>query len=331
MEALLDRSEQAKVSAVILDEGVSFDTEIMSKARELYEQGRQAETLGRIKDALKLYKSSAREDPSFRPAFNNLGALYARAKRPDLAISFFKRTLELGEDAIVCFNLASEFYQLDQPAESIQYLKRALRHDRRMLKAHILLAYIYEGRKQREKAEVYFNNALKIAPANRPATLGLAVNLSERGLHELALRHVDRYLASRPKDGALLNLRAGLLLQLNRYDESIRELDTLTETAQGYVSFTDHLQKARQETETEYGHFFEDIHDKIGEKTRRLKKNIEKRRELLEKEAPSKDDLKDMVDLSLLHLFNGNAKKAMRFLLQARKMGTKDGNGEQSN
>ncbi|MEQ9362617.1 MAG: hypothetical protein RIF32_00155, partial [Leptospirales bacterium] len=33
-----------------------------------------------------------------------------------------------------------------------------------------------------------------------------------------------------------------------------------------------------------------------------------------------KADLKDMVDLSFLHLFNGDTDKALRFLMQARKM-----------
>ena len=303
----------------------------MSEAKKLYEQGLWAEQQGRFQEALKYYKAAARQDAAFRPAFNNLGALYARAGRPDLAIGFFKRALELGADDIVNFNLGSEHFRLEQLNESESFLKTALRLNPRFLKAHILLAYLYEKQDRHDKADIYFKNALKLDPRNRMAALGLTVSLAERGLHEDALAAADKFLAFFPHDEALRNLRAGLLLKMNRYQESLGEFSELTKTSKKFTSFTDHIKAARAEQNDEYDRVFEGVDDKIKERTRRLRAKIEKRKELMnlrkgqasppvESAEELKENLKDMVDLSFLHLFNGDTEKALQYLLQARKM-----------
>ncbi len=304
----------------------------MTEAKKFYEQGLRAEQIGRFQDALKYYRAAARQDPTFRAAFNNLGALYARARRPDLAIGFFKRALQLGEDDVVLFNLGSESYRLEEFTESEAYLKKALKHNPRLLKAHLLLAYLNEKFNRPEKAEIYFQNALKIEPANRVAALGLAVSLASREEFEASLEIVNRFLERVPADAGLKNLRAGLLLKLNRFQDSLNDLTEVTKTSARFTSFTDHLQEARRETGAEYDRVFEGLGEKISDRTRRLKARLEKRKELLAKKKQAgaqaqgatdpelEKDLQEMVDLSFLHLFNGDPEKAMRYLVQARKI-----------
>ena len=76
---------------------------------------------------------------------------------------------------------------------------------------------------------------------------------------------------------------------------------------------------------------------RISDKTKELKKRMAARKKHLESaknlsanqngiegamdlQVELKEDLRDMVDLSLMHLFNGDSKKAMQFLFQAKKM-----------
>ncbi len=304
--------------------------QMAGKAKEYYTAALRAEQAGKIPEALRLYKAAAREDMNFRQAFVNLGAIYSRARRPDLALGFFRRALELGEDAAVYFNLGSECYKLGRLPECEQYLKSALRTDKRLLKAHILLAYVYDKQKRYDKAAIYFTNALKIDAGSRPAALGLAVSLSDQERFEEALKVIESYQARAQKggDAFLENLRAGLLLKLDRYEDSLNEYRKLTQSSEKYVSFTQHLEAARAERESEYAEMFEGIDNKIRERTTRLRKKIEQRKARLAqgKAAAGEDagdlqnDLKDMVDLSFLHLFNGDTDKALRFLMQARKM-----------
>ncbi len=301
----------------------------MSQAKELYEKGLEAQRRGKLQEALKLYRASVKSDPGFRPAYNNLGALYSRSGRPDLALGFFKLALELGEDAAVYFNLGSESYRLEKWKESRQYLVRALKLDPRLTRAHILLAYLYEKEGEHRRAWIYFQNALKVEPANRMALLGYAVSLSENEEHERALAAIDSFRGNISGDETLKNLRAGLLLRLNRIQDSFQEYKTLTEESPRYLSFTDHLKKARTEKSESYDRIFSGVDDKIRERTARLKERMARRKALLEKArksgassppAAGNDELKEMVDLSLLHLFNGDPDKALRFLLQAKKM-----------
>lgn len=310
----------------------------MSAAKEKYNQGLQAEKEGRFQDALRNYRAAARADASFRPAFLNLGALYSRAKRPDLALGFFRRALELGSDDAIYFNLGSECYKLQNFDESEKFLKQALKLNVRLLKAHILLAYLYKNQNRLDKAEIYFKNALKIEPANRMAALGYSVTLSEAHRYAEALKIVEAFLRQQRSDEFMNNLRAGLLLKLNRTEESYNVYRKLAGESKEFVSFTDHLKAARTEADAEYERMFSGIDDRIQERTARLREKIARRKQLMKNgvmdssarkngiegamdlEEDLREDLKDMVDLSFLHLFNGDTEKALKFLFQARKM-----------
>lgn len=301
----------------------------MSEAAKLYEQGRRAEQGGRFQEALRFYKASARQDPNFREAYNNLGVLYARARRPDLAIGFFQRAFEIKEDAKVCFNLGSELFRLERFSESEFYLVRTLQHDRRMVRAHVLLAYLYSKQKRWDRAVNYFSNALKLEPANRPAALGFTVLLSDQNRFAEALEVSRAYLAHVPSDQTFQRLQAGFLLKAEDHKASLQAYSTLAKTDTKFSAFTDHLAAARKESQAEYSQVFDGIDDKIRERADRLRERIRRRKEWLQsKQGQSmptepgqlKTDLKDMVDLSFLHLFNGDPDKALAFLLQARKM-----------
>lgn len=317
---------------------IVFEKEMSKEAREFYMKALAAQQAGRYNAALKLYKAAAREDSNFREAFVNLGALYSRAKRPDLALGFFRRALDLRSDAAVNFNLGSECYKLERYAESERHLKAALKLELRLIKAHILLAYLYDKQQRHDKAAIYFQNALRIDPGSRPAALGLAVSYSDREQYEQALAVLEKYRAQAPGDQFVNSLRAGLLLKLNRYSESLEEYRELTKSDAKFTDFSEHLKAARSENESEYQAMFDGIDDKIRARTERLREKIVARKARLAKAKadsasqgtakaaapePADDlqaDLKDMVDLSFLHLFNGDTDRALQFLMQARKM-----------
>lgn len=295
--------------------------EIMSEAKKLYDLALQAEREGNFPKALKLYRASAKTDPLFRASFNNLGALYSRAGRPDLALGFFKRALELGEDDMVCFNLGSESYKLKKYDESKAYLIRALKQNTGLFKAHVLLAYIYGKLKLFDRALIYFKNALKLEPKNRMAVLGYVVTLSELEKYEEALKFIESS-PERKQDPTLKSLRAGMLLKLNRLQESLKDFEELTRSSKKFTSFTDHLTAVRKETDDHYEKVFVGIDNKIKERTARVRERLAQKKVSANRIAqPEKQDLKDLVDLSLLHLFNGDPDKALKFLFQAKKMG----------
>ncbi len=308
----------------------------MREAAKLFDHGLRAEKEGRFEDALKYYRAAAKLEPTMRAAFNNIGVLYAKHKRPDLAIKFFTRALELGEDAAVYFNLGSEAFRLGNSEMCEKYLKRALHFEKRLFRAHLLLAYLYGKEKKLEKADIYFANALKIDPSSRPAALGFGVSLSERGKFAEALQVLDRYLTHARNDPGIQNLRAGLLLKTGKSEESLAAYQQLASTPR-YASFTEHIEAARTESDTQYKEMFEEMDESIRARTKKIRDRIERRKGRLAKLAEKKaagepvpdtvvtageirDEAKDMLDLSFMHLFSGDADRALKLLMKAKDL-----------
>jgi len=273
-------------------------------------------------EAVKYYQETVKEDPSYRPAFQNLGALYSEMGQPDLALGFYKQALDLGQDAAIYFNMAGEFFRLEKFKEAESYLIKALKLERKMVRAHLLLAYLYGKTDRQSKAEIYFKNVLTLDKNNRMAHLGMCILKSETEKYEEALGIADRYLSLSPEDISFRDLKAGLLLKLNRIDDSLDLYTDLSKKSEKFTSFTSHLKQAKQEAGREYEKFFAQTKDKIQEKNTQLKQKIEMRKKESRKadESEHKEDMKDLVDLSLLHLFNGDSEKALKYLFHAKKV-----------
>ncbi len=293
--------------------------------RRLYELALESEKKGELQNALRYYRAAIKSDSNFRPALVNLGALYSRSGRADLALGFFQHALSISADDSIYFNLGSESYKLGRLDDARRYLIQSLKISPRMIRAHILLAYIYSTEKQIDKAQNYFQNALKIEPGNRMAILGLAVLLSESERFEEALKVVESS-PGHQSDATLRNLRAGLLLKLGKLNESLQDYLELSQHSSRFTSFTDHLKSVREASDREYAKAFVGLDEKIRDRTSRVKARLEARKnrsDVAHTATGEKEELKDLVDLSLMHLFHGDSQKALKFLFQAKKLSSK--------
>lgn len=289
----------------------------MSDSKVLYNGALVLEKQGKPEDAAKYYREAIKLDPGFRPAYLNLGALYARTGRQDLSIPVFERALSLGEDEAVHFNLGTEYYRKEDLEKARHHLKKALHIFPRMIRAHIVLAYVYEKAHKPEKAEIYFKNALVIEPANRMAALGLAVSLTARGQEADALAVVQAYLAHKPEDKSFRSLQASLLLAAGNLQESRAEFLDLAKTSEEFASFTDHIKKAREEKDSEFARMFDGMQDKIQERTQRV---LASRKSAAVDSESKEQETRDLLDLSFLYLFQGDSDRALKLLFEAKKI-----------
>lgn len=295
--------------------------------KKVFNAGVVLQKQGKLQEAMQHYRSCIKADIQFRPAYVNLGALYSKVGKGDQAIQFFEKALKLAPDTAILFNLGSELYRKGDYQKSRDYLIQSLKLDARLLRSHLLLAYIYGKEKKLDKAEIYFKNALKIESNNKIALLGLSTTLAESKKLDEALQFIEGYLRLFPNDQTMRNLRAGIWIEQGKVEESMKELQTLTKTQSGYTSFTDHLQKAKQSADDENKVLFEEVQTKIGDRTEKLRRKIAERKAKRAQGQPAqidkKDDMKDLLDLSFLHLFEGDSQKALQYLQQAAKMGKK--------
>ncbi|MBW7856835.1 MAG: tetratricopeptide repeat protein [Leptonema sp. (in: Bacteria)] len=293
---------------------------------ELLKKAKAAEKTGNTKVAISLYKKVLREDKSNRAAWVRLASLFSIQKETESAIICYRRALSLQEDAIILFNLAGELYKNKDNDNAIVNLKRALELQNDFFRAALLLGYIYESQESFDDAVVAFRRALSLNRSSRLAALGLIVSLTETDQNQEAYTIAQHYLKAQPNDEALLNLNAALLMKLGRYRESFDQLKQVTSTNQKYTSFDDHLKKAKQERDQETIEFFETANQRRKERTERLKQKIEERKQKQQKTLTKEDiteDTKDLLDLSLLHLFSGEKDKALAFLVEAKKFADK--------
>ena len=304
------------------------------KALQLYQRGQNAQEKQQFAQALRFYKAALEIDTKFRPALVSLGFIYSQLGQSSLAMGFFHQAYALTVDAPICFNLGSECFKQKDLEKARSYLKECLGQDKRMLKAHLLLAYLYQKTKKHDKAAIYFQNALKLSPMNRMAILGYAAALSEQGHYETALYAVQRYLNKVKSDLFAQELRAHLLLELGRSEEAYSDYVKLVKSSPKFTKFSEHLKKIHQEAGEEYKQTFINIDAKINKRLERIRKRLEGHKAIqgrdlsaqrngiegsqdLEEEL--KENSRDMLDLSLLHLFKGNSAKAMKYLFQAHK------------
>ncbi len=309
----------------------------MNQAKEYYEKALISQKNQKLAEALRFLKKALSEDAFFKPALFLLGVIYSNLKEPKKAMEFFLRAYKIEKTAITCFNLGSESFKLGNFEESRHYLKECLHMDKNLVKGHLLLGYVYQKNRKYDKAAIYYQNALKLSPGNRMAMLGFSVSLSEQGHLEGALFAIEKYLSQTPDDLFAKQLRASLFLQLNHAEEAYHEYSNLIHTAPKFKKFNEYISELKNEADIEYKQSFDNIDDKINARVWRLKKRLAQGKighdlsaekngieGSMDLSEDLRSNLKDMVDLSLLHLFKGDTDKALKYLFQARKWKVQD-------
>ncbi len=108
----------------------------LAQATALAAQAQQAQRDGEPLRAISLYEDSIRTYPEFHPAWNNLGVLYAAAKRDMDAVEAFKRAADLTPtDPRPLANIGLIYKSRGFEREAQEYLEQAIQRDEAYLPA----------------------------------------------------------------------------------------------------------------------------------------------------------------------------------------------------
>jgi len=302
-----------------MESSISINTTLkdysMPNAKKLYNQALACEESGDIEDAIKFYNSSIEVEPSFVKSYQNLGSIYSKLGNRKQAHELFQKAAQISPSSETFFNLAVEEYKTDNIENAIHHLRQSLEFDKRYLNAHLLLANAYEKSGKEEKTEIYLNNAYKIDPKNKMVLSALVFFHYERDHFGESLKLIDEYCALFPDDTRFIILKSDILSKEGSYAKSIQALENLTKNNS---DFTSHIQDAKKNLDAETKKHFANIEKKAKAKLSEFKAKIE-----LSKENPedfSGPNSQDAFDLSILHLFNGEPEKAMKYLVYAQKV-----------
>jgi Flp pilus assembly protein TadD len=180
--------------------------------------------LDRAGEARAEYERTIALDPKMPQAHLNLGILLAE-REPAAAIAPLRKAVELlpaESRPRILLGVAQERAG-DLPAAADSF-EGAVRLDPRDADALLHLANMYLNLKRPAAAEPKFRNVLSIQPNSAPALLGLAQSLDAQSNAEAADAY-QRYLALEPSDAAARARFVHLLVDQQKYDDALAELD----------------------------------------------------------------------------------------------------------
>ncbi|MGA2674158.1 MAG: tetratricopeptide repeat protein [Terracidiphilus sp.] len=113
----------------------------------------QAEEAGEKQRAIALYEEMMEADPSFAPAYINLGTIHFHLRQFDRAEELYRRATEADPDYVLAFfDLGNVLDELERPDESIAAYRQAVKLAPRYADAHYNLALAHERRGERRPA-----------------------------------------------------------------------------------------------------------------------------------------------------------------------------------
>lgn len=264
-------------------------------ARNLsYEKALAFEHAKNFSKALEFYRMSLKIDNQFFDSWLNAGAIYSKIGKAKKAIICFQRAIVSNPDKRAYYNLGSEYFKAERFDEAKKMFFKAIKLDHHFLQAHLLLGYTFGKLGSDEKAKVSIKNALKIDPENQPAMTALALLYFHMKKFKQSAYYVGKLLKSNPENLTAQRLKANIMLESGNIKGSIETFKDLADEDPKLKAFHYSL----SENQTKEGRA------KISEK----KKHIVKK---------SHKNANDWLDLSLLTLFEGDAKTALDYLQEA--------------
>jgi tetratricopeptide (TPR) repeat protein len=130
--------------------------------QELFLEAVQAEEAGEKAAAIRLYQQIMERDPSFAPAWINLGTIHFHMREFDWAEQLYRKATEIDPSYVLAFfDLGNVLDELQRPNESIEAYLRAVKLAPGYADAHYNLALAYERRDQGRAALRHWQTYLR--------------------------------------------------------------------------------------------------------------------------------------------------------------------------
>jgi tetratricopeptide (TPR) repeat protein len=110
---------------------VSYKAEASANGADFYERARYFQTIGRLKEAQKLYKQTLILEPDNVYALNNLGVIYIQQRNYSKAQNSFESAIRLKSEYVdPYYNLACLYSFKGKTVKSLENLKKAISLDK---------------------------------------------------------------------------------------------------------------------------------------------------------------------------------------------------------
>jgi Tfp pilus assembly protein PilF len=133
---------------------------------------------GNLDQALIEYGRAIRSYPQYVPALTDIGSIFLLYNRPESALSFLRRALDVDDsNPVINMNVAIAMTEQGDNSGAMKLLKKILQREPHMAIAHLFMARIYTREKKYDQAETSIRQALENDPKLLDAWL-LLIDLS---------------------------------------------------------------------------------------------------------------------------------------------------------
>ncbi len=154
------------IEAIISENGTQIDLLDM--------QGMCSFRLGHYEQAAACYAQSAELDPQNATPLTNLGAVYNRMKRSDLALEALRKAIHRDKKKVdAYYNMGIAHRHAGDSALAISAYKEAIKLNPQFEQAHLNIANVYLDQKNTAMATTHYQTALTINPELESAKRGL--------------------------------------------------------------------------------------------------------------------------------------------------------------
>ena len=175
--------------------------DLFNKLGEATELSKDYDDKGRppFEKVFALLDDIVRQDPEVIDAWFMLGTQHMAYGRPDQAIQYFQRALQLKPDYdLAVFNLAQAYRQMGNDDAALAGFEHFLTLDPKDPFVHYQMGEIWLDRGDTAKAESLFRKALEIDPQTAAAKNALGVIALQRGDPATAERLIKEAIATKP-------------------------------------------------------------------------------------------------------------------------------------
>ncbi|KZT52482.1 TPR-like protein [Calocera cornea HHB12733] len=160
-----------------------------------------------------------------------VGNCFSLKKEHAHAQTCFRRAARCAPDFAYAYTLSGhEALATDETEKALSLFQTAVRTDQRHYNAWYGLGRAYLKQMKFRMAEYHFRKAVDLNPSNAVLVCCVGTVLEKRGQRENALKVYDTAHALAPTSAMVLFRRAKVLVELQRYQDAVRDLLTLRDT-----------------------------------------------------------------------------------------------------
>ncbi|MBN1532265.1 MAG: tetratricopeptide repeat protein [Spirochaetes bacterium] len=275
---------------------------VPKEAINVYNRALELANRGEIEKSLEEYRRAIQLHAGFVEAYNNIGEIYSRMGKRDLAIASYNEALKFDRNGRVLLNLGVEHYNGSDYGKSLQFFKESLAVAPDLLEGHFYTGLVYYNEKNYREAEPYLKRVIGMDRKHLKANYLLSHIYYEQKEYQKTIACLDN-IRDIADDKSFVSRYYGFChYYLGNFDLAVEHLTQALHLKPEYKKFKKYLAGLTYEKR------LKEIGD-VGKAIREMEGQMMK----------GEPQIAEATKLSMLYIFDGQNQKAEQLLLSLKQ------------